>query len=145
MIAERKEQLEELQRKFRESLADNGKISGLNTGNKKDSMKQFYEYTGQDGELKDYFCVLEEWKKESFIKMKQLAEAVMKDYEDYYLKRFARYFLKENPMLFYRLNQCKVFHGEGSLPGYESGLRMAEQLDELYRQYRNSLWPDWQI
>ena len=142
MIAERIEQLEELCRKFRESLTDNGEMPDLKTGNGKDSMKRFYEYTGPDGGLKDYFCAPAEWNKKSFIKMKQLAEAVMKDYEDedYYPKKFVRYFFVRYPNAVHRLNQCKAFHGEGTLPGYESSLRMAEQLDELYKKYCDSLW-----
>lgn len=109
----------------------------------KDSMKQFYEYYISDEELMGYIRTTAEWNEKSFIKMKQLAEAVMKDYEDedYYPKKFVRYFFVRYPNAVHRLNQCKAFHGEGTLPGYESSLRMAEQLDELYKEYRDSLWP----
>lgn len=77
----------------------------------KDSMKRFYEYTGPDGVLKDY-----------------------------YPKKFVRYIFEDYPNAVYGLNQCKAFHGEGTLSGYESSLRMAEQLEELYKKYCDSLW-----
>ncbi len=76
----------------------------------KDSLNRFYEYLNSDEELEYCVRINVEWNEESFIKMKKLVRAVMKDYEneDYYPKRVISYFLRDIPAIINILSQYKT-------------------------------------
>lgn len=112
-----------------------------------DSLYNFYEYLGSKKNLEYCIRINVEWNEESFVKMKQLAREVMKDYanEDYYPKRFICYFVRDIPRIISILSHFKICTEKELAAGYTQETYQSmieeriEQLNELCKEFIDSL------